>query len=128
MVGLQVCPLPPGGIQPEGGDAQVLQIVELAFDALEGATAELVACGHPSLFILRPVLFWLQSIELGAGAFFAIAEAVWQQLIKEVVAPVGGAGVDSAPGGEVEIDQAGRDLRFEGSLHDIVGHGNTVQY
>lgn len=128
VVGLQICPLPPGGIQPEGGDAQILQIVELAGNTPEGATAELVACSHPTRFILHPVLFRLKPIKLGTGGFFAIAKAVGQELVEEVVAPVGGAGMNSSSGGKVEIGQAGRDLRFEGSLHGIAGNGTTAQY
>jgi hypothetical protein len=36
--------------------------------------------------------------------------------------------MNSSSGGKVEIGQAGRDLRFEGSLHGIAGNGTTAQY
>jgi hypothetical protein len=61
----------------------------------------------------------VQRIEL-EGGFFPIAEAVGRELVKEVVAPIGGAGMDRPLGGQVEIRQAVRDLSFEVGRHGCV--------
>jgi len=48
VIRLQVNALFPGGIDPQGGDAQALQIVQLAGDALDRAAVETRARRHPT--------------------------------------------------------------------------------
>src|SRR5262245_7728936 len=89
MVGLQVRPLAPDGTDPQGGDAELPQVVQLALDPFERPALKLLTGSHPGAFVCSPELLRVGVVEQGPLILAAIAEAVGQEKVQHLITPVG---------------------------------------
>ena len=118
VVGGEVGALFPDGTDPEGGDAEAFQVAELVGDAADGAALPGASGAHPGCLIGGGELAPVAAIKEGHSG--AVGEAVGQQEVEDLVAPVTRAFVHAATRGEAGIGQAsgggGFDLCHDGLL------------
>ncbi len=94
--------------------AQPFEVSELADDAAQGATGDFQPRPHPGGVLPHAGWLGLGGIKAGPLVLPAIAEAVRQDLVIDVVAPDQGAGEHPPPGVEVEVGQIPRDFGLNG--------------
>jgi len=117
VIGVEIGALLEGGIEPQAGDAQAFEVVELGEDAPQGAAAELQPGAHPSGLVVHAKPLGVGAIKQGPFLLAAIAEAIGKDLVEHVVAPEHRAGKHPPAGPQIQVVHILWGVHLDGGGH-----------